>query len=60
MHIHKKALRLIRLRHGDVMYRALVQQNEINIWPPRLPALAGQPLAETIMNIYSQETAPHS
>ena len=66
-HIQKKALRLIRFRLHDVMYRSLVPQNEIHIWPARLTAPAGQPLehslleiAETIMKIYAPETAPQT
>jgi hypothetical protein len=66
-HIQKTALRLIRYRLHDVMYRTIVPQNEISIWPKKLTAPAGQPLehsllviAETIMKIYAPETAPQT
>jgi hypothetical protein len=40
-HIQKTALRLIRLRLQDEMYRTLVPENEINIWPRRLSSPPG-------------------
>jgi transposase InsO family protein len=65
-HIQKKALRAIRFRLQDITYRSLVPQTEINIWPAKSSAPAGQPLeysllviAETIMKIYAPETAPN-
>jgi hypothetical protein len=65
-HIQKTALRLIKLRLMDEMYRTLVPENEIAIWPRRLTAPPGEPLefsmiaiAEIIVKIYAPETAPH-
>jgi hypothetical protein len=50
----------------DEMYRTLVPENEISIWPRRLTAPPGEALefstitiAETIVKIYAPETAPH-
>jgi hypothetical protein len=50
----------------DEMYRTLVPENEISIWPRRLTAPQGEPLefpmitiAEIIVKIYAPETAPH-
>jgi hypothetical protein len=65
-HIQKTALRLIKLRLMDKMYRTLVPENEIAIWPRRLTAPPGEALefsmitiAEIIVKIYAPETAPH-
>jgi hypothetical protein len=65
-HIQKTALRLIKLRLMDEMYRTLVPENLIAIWPRRLTAPRGEALefsmvaiAETIVKIYAPETAPH-
>jgi hypothetical protein len=56
----------IKLRLMDEMYRTLVPENEIAIWPRRLTAPPGEALefsmitiAETIVKIYAPETAPH-
>jgi hypothetical protein len=64
-HIQKTALRQIKLRLMDEMYRTLVPENEIVIWPRRLTAPPGESLefstitiAETIVKIYAPETAP--
>jgi hypothetical protein len=50
----------------DEVYRTLVPENEIAIWPRRLTAPPGEALefsmvaiAETIVKIYAPETAPH-
>jgi hypothetical protein len=65
-HIQKTALRLIKLRLMDEVYRTLVPENEIAIWPRRLTAPPEEALefsmvaiAETIVKIYAPETAPH-
>jgi hypothetical protein len=43
-HIQKTAFRLIKLRLMDAMYRTLVPENEIAIWPRRLTAPPGEAL----------------
>jgi hypothetical protein len=65
-HIQKTALRLIKLRLMDEMYRTLVPEDYIAIWPRRFTAPPGGALefsmvaiAETIVKIYAPETAPH-
>jgi hypothetical protein len=65
-HIQKTALRLIKLRLMDEIYRTLAPENEIAIWPRKLTAPPGEPLefsmiaiAEIIVKIYAPETAPH-
>jgi hypothetical protein len=62
-HIQKIKL---QSRLMDEMYRTLVPENEIAIWPRRLAAPPGEALefsmitiAETIVKIYAPETAPH-
>jgi hypothetical protein len=50
-HIQKTALRLIKLRLMDEMYRPLVPENEIAIWPKRLIAPPGEPLAFSMIAI---------
>jgi hypothetical protein len=63
---YSTALRLIKLRLMDEMYRPLVPENEIAIWPRRLTAPQGEQLefpmitiTEIIVKIYAPETAPH-
>jgi hypothetical protein len=65
-HIQKTALRLIKLRFMDEMYRTLAPENKIAIWPRRLTVPPGEALefpmiaiAETIVKIYAPETPPH-